>query len=210
MNSGRFRLVRVPGDVDRRREGCWSSQELGTGSRISLPGPAGGCRARAPAAAPRPGCTARGAPRTRRLDCAARLRACTGGSCAGVTSSPTPPAGRPGTHMGAASRRKPRNLAALSSPPTSLFPCPDMNQRPPQLVQGLYPFKKPDNPQGWAWSLRGTGRVAVPGRPDWPEARAGAARACAVSSSARRRREEGARVPIGRGGDPAREWRAVT
>ena len=50
---------------------------------------------------------------------------------------------------------------------------------------------------------------AVSGRPDWPEARAVAARACAVRSRARPE-EEGARVLIGRGGCPAREWRVIT
>ncbi|CAI9170020.1 unnamed protein product [Rangifer tarandus platyrhynchus] len=98
----------------------------------------------------------------------------------GPTISSSQAARRPVTHLEAASRRGPRHLAALLSPQLSTLS--DRTQHPPQRVPALYPFKKPDRP--------GVGVVA-----------------CAI---ARARGEEGARVIIGRGRGPAREWRAIT
>lgn len=185
------------GGVACRSEGCTSSGEPGRGSRIAQPGASKGVQRLLPM-------------------CRARTRMCSarGDLAAAALEQPSPPrpdaSGRTGTHLAAASRRRPRHLTALSCPPARfrLF-CPDRNRRPPRLVLGLCPFKKPDSARGGRGRRERRGEGAVSGRSDWPEARAVAARACAVGGGARRR-EEGARALIGRGGGPAHEWRAVT
>ena len=65
----------------------------------------------------------------------------------GPTVSSPHAAGRPVTHLEAASRRGPRHLAALLSPLVST-PSPDRTQHPPPLVPGSCHFKKPDAARG--------------------------------------------------------------
>lgn len=108
-------------------------------------------------------------------------------SLRGPTVSSPHVAGRPVTHLEAASRRGPRHLAALLSPPLST-PFPDRTQHPPPPMPGSCPFKKPDAARGGRGRRERRGgrcRAALigprPGR--WPRAPA----QCAVARAPGRR-----------------------
>lgn len=159
---------------------------------------------------PRPG-PARGAPRqdpdVHRAGPAAAVRCWTAGSPAaraggrgpGVPVPSPDAAGHPGAHLASLPARGPLHLAALLSPPPPLFFLPSQpgTQHSPPPVRSSYPFKWTDAARGGRGRRGRKGRGTVSGSPDWPEARAAVACACALSSSARL---------WGVGGRPGANW----